>query len=309
MRQLVYGEPLVLQTVPEPVPGPGEVVIDITRAAVNPLDVWVSRGTVAVAGPLPRTGGSEGAGVTEEGRRVAFRGAGIGVARDGSYAERIAVPASALADVPDSVTDAQAAGVGIAGVTAHDIVELAGVEAGMTVLVLGASGGVGSYTVQMARRRGARVIAQTSREESVAGLLEVADEVVVSSGDDLERRLRDHDVARVDVVFDPLGGPYTEPAARALGRGGVMIVFGASAGPTFSVSSADFYRKSARILGYGGLGSNTAELSAKSAHVLQLLAAGELKPIATTELPLADVNEAHARIVERRAGGKLLLIP
>jgi NADPH:quinone reductase-like Zn-dependent oxidoreductase len=89
----------------------------------------------------------------------------------------------------------------------------------------------------------------------------------------------------------------------------VMVVFGASSGPSFSISSADFYRKSARILGYGGLGSNTAELSAKSAHVLQLLAAGELRGVATTELPLEDVNEAHARIVERRAGGKLLLIP
>jgi NADPH2:quinone reductase len=308
MRQLVYGEPLVLQNVPEPVPGPGEVVIDIKRAAVNPLDVWVSRGTVAAAGPLPRTGGSEGAGVTEEGRRVAFRGAGIGVARDGSYAERIAVPAAGLADVPDGVTDAQAAGVGVAGVTAFDIIELAGVEAGMTVLVLGASGGVGSYTLQMARARGARVIAQTSRDESVGGLLDLADDVVVSSGDDLATRLSDLG-AGIDVVFDPLGGPYSEPAAKALGRGGVMVVFGASAGPSFSISSADFYRKSARILGYGGLGSNTAELSAKSAHVLQLLAAGELEAVATTELPLEDVNEAHARIVERRAGGKLLLIP
>jgi NADPH2:quinone reductase len=308
MRQLVYGEPLVLQNVPEPVPGPGEVVIDIKRAAVNPLDVWVSRGTVAAAGPLPRTGGSEGAGVTEEGRRVAFRGAGIGVARDGSYAERIAVPAAGLADVPDAVTDAQAAGVGVAGVTAFDIIELAGVEAGMTVLVLGASGGVGSYTVQMARARGARVIAQTSREDSVAGLLELADDVVVSSGDDLGTRLGDLGPG-LDVVFDPLGGPFSEPAAKALGRGGVMVVFGASSGPSFSISSADFYRKSGRILGYGGLGSNTAELSAKSAHVLQLLAAGELQAVATTELPLEDVNEAHARIVERRAGGKLLLIP
>jgi NADPH2:quinone reductase len=309
MRQLAYGEPLVLQIVPEPDPGPGEVVIDISRAAVNPLDVWVSRGTVAAAGPLPRTGGSEGAGVTEEGRRVAFRGAGIGVARDGSYAERIAVPASALADVPDGVSDAQAASVGVVGVTALDIVELAGVEAGMTVLVLGASGGVGCYTVQMARARGARVIAQTSREDSVAGLLELADDVVVSDGDDLETQLRDHGVTSLDVVFDPLGGPYAEPAGRALGRGGVMVVFGASSGPSFSISSADFYRKSGRILGYGGLGSNTAELSAKSAHVLQLLAAGDLTAVATTELPLEDVNEAHARIVERRAGGKLLLIP
>ncbi|MDX6376773.1 MAG: NADPH:quinone reductase [Gaiellaceae bacterium] len=308
MRQLAYGEPLVLENVPEPVPGPGEVVITITRAAVNPLDVWISAGTVATSGPLPRTGGSEGAGVTEDGRRVAFRGAGIGVVRDGSYAERIAVPASALADVPDAVTDAQAAGVGIAGVTAHDIVELAGIEAGMTVLVLGASGGVGSYTVQIARARGARVIAQTSREESVARLLELADDVVVSDGPDLASRL-DGRGGTIDVVFDPLGGPYAQPAAKAMGRGGVMVVFGASAGRSFSIASADFYRKSARIIGYGGLGSNTAELSAKSAHLLQLLASGQLAPVATTELPLEEVNEAHARIVERRAGGKLLLIP
>lgn len=309
MRQLAYGEPLSLQNVPEPEPGPGEVVVTVTRAAVNPLDVWVSRGTVAAAGPLPRTGGCEGSGLTDDGRRVAFRGAGLGVARDGAYAERVAVPASALADIPAGVTDAQAASVGIAGVTALDIVELAGVEAGMTVLVLGASGGVGSYAVQIARQRGARVIAQTSREASVAGLLELADDAIVSSGDDLEAQLRDHNVASVDVVFDPLGGPYGEPAARALGRGGVLLVFGASAGPSFSISSADFYRKMARVVGYGGLGSNTAELSSKSAHVLELMATGDLRPVATTELPLEDVNEAHARIVERRAGGKLVLVP
>jgi NADPH2:quinone reductase len=110
-------------------------------------------------------------------------------------------------------------------------------------------------------------------------------------------------------VCDPLGGPYGEPAGRALGRGGTLLVFGASAGPTFSISSADFYRKMARVVGYGGLGSNAAELSSKSAQMLDLLASGELQPIPTSELPLEDVNEAHARIVERRAGGKLLLVP
>jgi NADPH2:quinone reductase len=309
MRQLAYGEPLVLENVPEPEPGPGEVVVTVTRAAVNPLDVWVSRGTVAAAGPLPRTGGSEGAGVTEDGRRVAFRGAGLGVARDGGYAERVAVPASALADIPADVSDAQAAGVGVAGVTALDIIELAGIEAGMTVLVLGASGGVGSYTVQLARRAGARVIAQTSQAEHLPALLEHADDAIVSTGEDLEQQLRDHGVQSLDVVFDPLGGPYGEPAARALGRGGTLLVFGASAGPSFCISSADFYRKMARVVGYGGLGSNAAELSSKSAYVLDLLASGALEPVPTSELPLEDVNEAHARIVERRAGGKLLLVP
>ena len=77
MRQLVYGEPPELQEVPEPQAGPGEQVVTVSRAAVNPLDVWVSAGTVAAAGPLPRTAGCEGAGVTEDGRRVAFRVAGF----------------------------------------------------------------------------------------------------------------------------------------------------------------------------------------------------------------------------------------
>jgi NADPH:quinone reductase len=309
MRQLVYGEGLVSQDVAEPDPGPGEVVVTVSRAAVNPLDVWISRGTVAAAGPLPRTGGSEGAGVTADGRRVVFRGAGLGVMRDGTYAERVAVPAAALADIPDGVSDADAAGVGIAGVTAMDVLDLAGVAAGMTVLVLGASGGVGTYAVQMARARGARVVAQTSSAAHLDDLRSLADAVVVSIGDDLETGLRDAQVANVDVVLDPLGGPYGEPAARALGRGGTLVVFGASAGPRFSVFSTDLYRKGARILGYGGLGTNAAELSAKAARVLLMIADGGVRPVIAAELPLDAVNEAHARIVERRAGGKLLLVP
>ena len=161
----------------------------------------------------------------------------------------------------------------------------------------------------MARARGARVIAQTSREDSVGGLLDLADDVVGL----VRRRPRDAAPRRtargIDVVFDPLGGPYSEPAARALGRGGVMVVFGASAGPTFSISSADFYRKIGAHPRLRRARLEHRRAVAKSAQVLQLLAAGELQAVATTELPLEDVNEAHARIVERRAGGKLLLIP
>ncbi len=309
MRQLVYGEELVEQDVADPDPGPGEVVVTVRRAAVNPLDVWISRGTVAAAGPLPRTGGSEGSGVTADGRRVVFRGAGLGVMRDGTYAERVAVPAAALADIPAGVSDAQAAGVGIAGVTAMDVLDLAGVAPGMTVLVLGASGGVGTYAVQMARALGARVVAQTSSAAHLDHLRALADDVVVSIGDDLEAGLRDAQVSSVDVVLDPLGGPFGEPAARALGRGGSLVVFGASAGPRFSVFSTDFYRKGARIVGYGGLGTNASELSAKSVRVLEMIAGGTLQPVVAAELPLEQVNEAHARIVERRAGGKLLLVP
>jgi NADPH2:quinone reductase len=309
MRQHVYGEPLRLDQVPEPVPGPGEVLVTVTRAAVNPLDVWTASGTVAAAGPLPRTGGSEGAGLAADGRRVVFRGAGLGVTRDGGYAEKVAVPAAALAEIPVGVTDDQAAGVGIAGVTAHDIVALAGVDPGATVLVLGASGGVGTYALQIARARGARTVAQTSNPERVPTLERLADAVVVSAGVDLEAFVRAAGVGSVDVVLDGLGGAYGEPAARLLGRGGVMVVYGASAGPSFAVASTDFYRKGARILGYGGLGTNPAELSSKSARILDQIASGALVPVVADVLPLEEVNEAHARIVERRAGGKLLLAP
>jgi NADPH2:quinone reductase len=309
MRQHAYGEPLVLEHVPEPTPGPGEVLVTVTRAAVNPLDVWISRGTVTAAGALPRTGGGEGAGVTADGRRVAFRGAGLGVTRDGAYAERVAVPAAALADIPDGVSDAQAAGVGIAGVTALDIVELAEISAGSTVLVLGASGGVGSYALQMARLRGARTIAQTSDAGRVASLAALADRVVLSAGDDLEDAVHHAGEQAVDVVLDPLGGPFGGPAVRLLRAGGVMVVYGASAGPAFSVTATEFYRKMARIVGYGGLGTNPAELSARAAQILAEIAAGRLVSQIAAELPLEQANEAHARIVERRAGGKLLLIP
>jgi NADPH2:quinone reductase len=310
MRQLAYGEPLVLvDDAPEPQAGAGEVVVAVSRAAVNPLDVWISAGTVAGAGPLPRTGGVEAAGVTADGRRVHFRGCGLGLIRDGTYAERVAVPEIALTPIPDAVDDTQAAGVGIGGVTALDILDVGGVAEGTTVLVLGASGGVGSFAVQLARVRGARVVAQTSAQARADALRELAEVVVVAQGADLADAVRAAGVEAVDVVLDCLGGPYGEPAAKLLARGGRLVVYGASAGPSFSISSAEFYRKAARILGYGGIAERPEDLARKAGVVLDQVAAGAVRSIVAAELPLADANEAHLRIRERRAGGKILLVP
>ena len=131
MRQLAYGEPLVLENVPEPEPGPGEVVVTVTRAAVNPLDVWVSRGTVAARRPAAADRRRRGRG--RDGGRAAGRvpRRGLGVARDGSYAERVAVPAVALRRRAGrrSPTRRRPASASPA-CTALDIIELAGVEAG-----------------------------------------------------------------------------------------------------------------------------------------------------------------------------------
>jgi NADPH2:quinone reductase len=310
VRQHVYGEPLQVDEVPEPEPGPGELVVEVTRAAVNPVDVWVSRGTVAGAGPLPRTAGGEGAGRTADGRRVQFRGAGLGVVRDGSYAERVAVPAAVVTAIPDGVSDAAAAATGVAGVTALDALDLGRVAPGETVLVLGATGGVGSYAVPLARARGARVVAQTSSPARVDELAAAADAVVCSTAEGLEDAVRDacgND--SVAVVLDALGGAYATAAVRLLGRGGRLVSFGASAGPEFSVSSTELYRKGASILGYASLAGNAADLAAKAGILLDLIARGDLQPRIAAELPLEEANEAHRRIVANEAGGKLLLVP
>ena len=227
--------------------------------------MWVSRGTVAAAGPLPRTGGSEGAGVTEEGRRVAFRGAGIGVARDGSYAERIAVPASALADVPDGVTDAQAAGVGVAGVTALDIVELGGVEAGTVVLVLGAAGGVAPHGAA-GPRAGRGVIAQTPPRRTSPACSSWPTTSLRRG-----RRPRERGAGRapddVDVVFDGLSGPFTGPAVRLLERARTPRPSAPAPARVHDLVRR-VYRKMASILGYCGPRRRPAEVAVRMEHLM-----------------------------------------
>ena len=125
VRQHAYDEPLVVEEVDQPTIGAGESLVTITYGAVNPLDVWIANGAVAAAGPLPRTPGCEGVGTTATGARVAFRGAGCGLVRDGSWAEQVAVPDIALAAIPAGCSDAQAAALGIPGVTAYDCLEVA----------------------------------------------------------------------------------------------------------------------------------------------------------------------------------------
>jgi NADPH2:quinone reductase len=309
LRQLAYGEPPQLQDVDKPVAGDGETLVRVSKAAVNPLDVWISAGSVATAGPLPRTAGCEGMGTTPDGRRVAFRGAGLGVIRDGAYAEYVAVPDAALATVPDGCSDAAAAGIGIAGVTAMDTLDLGRVEDGTVLLLLGASGAVASTASQLAKARGATVIAQTSSPDHVATLSEHADHVVLAQHGQLEGAVREHAPDGIDVVLDGLSGPFTGPAVRLLRRGGRLVLYGASAGPELTVASAEMYRKQASILGYSGLVEAPAVLAERMERMMAEVVAGTVTPVIADELPLEQVEEAFRRIRDRQAGGKLLLVP
>jgi NADPH:quinone reductase len=309
MRALMleeFGRPLRPVEVDEPRPGPGEVLVEIAYASVNPLDVWVCAGQLpAVRAPL--VPGVEGSG-TVEGQPVVVHGGGLGIVRDGTYRERAAVPETSVIALPQEVDLAQAAALGVAGVTAWRLVhEVARVGPDDRVVVLGASGGVGSLLVQLARALGAEVWGQTSsaaksdaiQEEGAHGVWVIEGDGLVDARPPIEPT----------VVFDPLGDGYTALAIRILEIGGRLAIFGTSAGSRAELELRDLYRKGLSVLGYSGLASKPEDLAAALRACIGEVAAGRLRVRIDEVLPLERGEEAHQRLRERRVRGKLLLRP
>jgi NADPH2:quinone reductase len=300
-----HGQELQIREIELAAPGDGEVLVDIAFAGVNPVDMYAAQGRVAPDGPLPRTMGTEGAG-TVDGRPVLVRGHGIGTARDGLWAAAAVVPRVALIDIPAGVGLAEAAAMGVAGVTAwRTVTELGKVSGSDTVLVLGASGGVGSVIVTAALALGARVVAQTGqavKRDWIAGC--GADEVIVADENSLAEALRK---VRPTVVFDPLGGPYTGIATEALRPRGRLVLFGTSAGPEGALPLQLLYRKSLSLLGYAGLIESDETMTAAISAALKAHAAGQLSVSIDSVLPLRAVNDAFFRLRHRDVCGKLVL--
>jgi NADPH:quinone reductase len=304
-RLAKHGQPLRIEDVELATPSEQEVVLEVAYAGINPVDMYAADGKVAADAPVPRTLGTEGAG-TVDGRPVMVRGYGIGTARDGLWARAAVVPRAALVDVPDGVELAAAAAMGVAGVTAWRTVrELAEVSADDTVLVLGASGGVGSVIVSAAHAAGATVIGQTGHSDNSGWIHDRgADQVIVAGAGDLA------DTAaplHPTVVFDGLGDGFTGAAIEALEPHGRLVIFGASAGPDGQVSWQSLYGKGIRVLGYAGLLESDEDMSAAIGRALQALAAGELSVPIDSAVPLDQVNEAFDRIEGRSVRGKLVL--
>jgi NADPH2:quinone reductase len=300
-----HGKPLEIQEVELPEPGDGDVVLEVAFSGVNPVDMYAAEGRVATEAPIPRTLGTEGAG-TVDGRPVVARGYGIGTARDGLWANAAVVPQAALVDVPEGVDLKTAAAMGVAGVTAWRTVhELAHISADDTVLVLGASGGVGSIIVSAAHAAGATVIGQTGQQDNSGWITERgADDVIVTDAGGLA------DAAarfRPTAVFDGLGGGFTGAAIEALQPHGRLVIFGASAGPEGQVPLQSLYSKGLRVLGYAGLLESDEAMSSAIDKALRALAAGKLSVPVDTALPLDQVGQAFERIGGREVLGKLVL--
>jgi NADPH:quinone reductase len=304
IRLSAFSGPLVVDNIKDPVADADEVLVDLVYGTINPLDVWCCAGNFAALTPLPHTPGAEGLG-TVNGKTVIVNGSGVGIARPGTYAEKIAAPASSITVVPDGIDPQQAASLGIAGVTAFRCLVTKGAAAtGDTVLVTGASGGVGSLVVQLARHRGIRVLAQTSNAEKADELFDLgADRVIVAAdGDALPKALEGETPS---VIVDGVAGSFVPSLIDSLAPDGRYVNYGTSGGTAVHFDMRTLYRKGVTLTGYTGL-RETSRADAFAA-LFDAITSGHLRIVIDEILPLAKAGEAHTRILDRKVVGKILL--
>ena len=288
--------------------GEDEALLQVRFIGVNPVDVWLTHGDVAGGRqPLPFVPGTEAVGLIE-GAPAIVHGAGLGLMRNGLYAERAAVPRTAIAMLPPSVDLAEAAAVGVPGSTAWLLVhEVARLTASDRVLVLGATGGVGSLVVQLARHTGAVVWGQTSNADKLAFLRSLSPEgAVVASPRELAAVASP---LSPTVVFDALGDGYTDAALSVVERSGRVVLYGTSAGPRGEIDLRRMYKMGAELRAYSATGTPEASIRKAVTSVLAELEAHRIRPFVDAVLPLEEVAEAHRRLRDREVRGKLLLAP
>lgn len=300
-----HGKPLHIKEVELPEPREDEVLVELRFGGVNPVDHYVAEGRLAADRMLPRTLGAEAAG-TAGGVPVLVAGEGLGSIRDGVWAEAAVVPRAAVVPLPDGVEQRDAAAIGIAGLTAWEAVrELGRVTAEDRVLVLGASGGVGSVILSLARSAGATVWGQTGSPEKTEVIeRQGAERAIVAGPQELAGTVGEFEPT---IVFDPLGDGFMLPVLDAVAVHGRIVTFGTSAGAEIQLNLQTVYHKGISLLGYAGgqLGRERRRAGLEAA--LDELRAGTLRVAIDEVLPLDMVNEAFKRLVERKVQGKLVL--
>lgn len=304
-RLKMHGKPLHIMEVELREPREDEELVELLFGGVNPVDRYVAEGRVAADRMLPRTLGAEASG-TVQGRRVLVSGEGLGSLRDGVWAEAAVVPRAAVIDLPEGVEPHHAAAMGIAGLTAWEVVhELGKVTAEDRVLVLGASGGVGTIIVSLARSIGATVWGQAGSPEKADVIEQMgAARAIVTGPDELARIVAELEPT---IVFDPLGDGFLAASIEALAIHGRMINFGTSAGADVRFNLQALYRKGLSLLGYAGGQLGRERRRAGLEQALDALRAGSLRVHVDDVLPLEDVNTAFQRLTERKVKGKLIL--
>ncbi|MFC4009169.1 quinone oxidoreductase family protein [Nonomuraea purpurea] len=306
------GGPEVLEYVerPDPVPGEGQVVVDVAAAGVNFIDIYHRSGAYPL--PLPVTIGSEGAGtVSAVGPGVRDVAVGDTVAWAsvlGSYTEKAVVPADRLVPVPEGVPAEVAAAAMLQGLTAHYLTHSTHeVRQGDQVLVHAGAGGMGQLLIQLAKLKGAKVYATvSSAEKEKLARAAGADEVL--GYEDFAEALR----GRIDVVYDGVGAATFDGGLQALRPRGLMALYGAASGPVPPLDPQVLNQRGSLFLTRPSLVhyiAERAELLQRASDLFGWIAEGKLAINVSHRYPLAEAGRAHEDLAGRRTTGKLLLIP
>jgi NADPH2:quinone reductase len=308
---------LVLEEVPDPVPGPAEVVVDMKAAGVNFPDVLIIQNKYQFKPALPFAPGAELAGVVSAvGAEVVNCKPGdrvIASSGHGAFAEKVKVAASRIIPLPPGIDfDTGAAFTLTYGTSWHAIKDRAALQPGETMLVLGAAGGVGLAAIEIGKALGARVIAAASSKEKLAVCREHgADDTIDYVGEDLRARIKAlTDGKGPDVIYDPVGGQYAEPAFRSIAWRGRYLVVGFANGEIPKLPLNLALLKGASIVGvfWGDhVTREPAGFAADLKALFDLVAQGRLKPHISARYPLAQGAEALNDMMNRKVVGKVVI--
>ncbi|MBA6413123.1 NADPH:quinone oxidoreductase family protein [Parahaliea sp. F7430] len=302
---------------PLPVVGEKDVLIEIKAAGLNFPDVLMMQGKYQTQPDMPFVTGGECAGVVlEVGAAVTRVKPGdkvIAMVGWGAFAEQVAANEMTVFPMPEGLSFEQAAGVGITYFTSyHALVQRAKIAAGETLLVMGAAGGVGVTAIELGKLLGARVIAAASSDEKLQLCQQLgADELINYSTESLRDRLKElTDGKGVDVVYDPVGGDYAEPAVRSMAWNGRYLVIGFASGPIPSIPLNLTLLKGCSLVGvfWGRFTMEEPELNLANIQALwKYFAEGKLKPVVCDLFPLEEYEAAYNCMIERRARGKVII--
>jgi NADPH:quinone reductase-like Zn-dependent oxidoreductase len=334
-----HGGPEVLEyvDVPDPRPGPGEVLIEVKATSVNHIDIFLRRGMPGVKVPLPKIIGSDAAGIIRElgpdvagltpGQRVTinpgiacghceFCSAGfgsqcvswamVGENRDGAYAEHVVVPAHIVLPIPEHISFEEAAAAPLVFLTAWSMMVGKGnIRPGEDVLILGAGAGVGTAAIQIAKLVGCRVFATASTAEKLQRAKELgADFLINYTTEEFDKSIRDLTNKRgVDIVVDYIGAHTWVRSLRSARRGGRVLTCGATTGFAPQTDLRHIFFRQVQVLG-STMGSHREFLD-----VMKCVFRGQLKPVIDRVLPLSEARKGHELIEQRAVFGKIVLVP
>jgi NADPH:quinone reductase len=301
----------------EPSVGEHDVLIDVKAAGLNFPDVLMIQGKYQMQPEMPFIPGGECAGVVEAvGAKVTRFKVGdkvLSAGGSGAFCEKIAVHEMGAFPMPEGLSFEQAAGVSITYFTSYyALKQRANLQPGETLLVLGAAGGVGTSAIELGKHMGAKVIAAASTDEKLALCKKLgADEVINYSEANLKDAIKELTGGKgVDVVYDPVGGDYAEPAIRGMAWNGRYLVIGFASGPIPKIALNLTLLKGCALVGvfWGRFAGEEPAVNLKNIEELwELFASGKISPVVTDSFPIEQYEEAFNCMIERRARGKVIL--